>query len=164
MHNLRNILTPGWFLVGIAIGAAVWAGAARPVHRAQEPAQPTDAILATLAAQAEAWNRGDLEAFMQTYWKSDELTFSAGGRTTRGWQATLDRYRQRYSTPAAMGKLEFRELEVTMLGDEAALVLGEWRLQVGTESPAGNFSLVLRRIDNQWLIIHDHTSVLEPQS
>jgi beta-aspartyl-peptidase (threonine type) len=111
-----------------------------------------------LQRQAEAWNAGDLAAFMVPYWHSDDLTFSSGGRITRGWQATLDRYRQRYPDRAAMGQLTFRDLEIRMLCDSAALVLGRWALDRETAPVGGNFSLVLARHGDQWRIIHDHTS------
>jgi len=120
-----------------------------------------DAIKTVLTRQMNAWNRGDLDVFMQHYWKSDQLTFSSAGATTRGWTATRDRYRKRYATVEQMGKLSFDQLEVSTLGDSAALVLGRWKLQ-RAEPIGGNFSLVLRRIDGQWLIIHDHTSVEPP--
>jgi len=115
-------------------------------------------IEAVLAIHAEAWNRGDIDSFMKYYWNSDELTFSSGGETTRGWTNTRDNYRKRYPTRELMGQLRFSQLEITLLGDSAALVLGRWRLTRETSPVAGNFSLVLRRIDGQWLIIHDHTS------
>ena len=95
---------------------------------------------------------------MKHYWNSDELTFSSGGETTRGWTNTRDRYHKRYPTREEMGQLRFSQLETTLLGDSAALVLGRWRLSRDMSPVAGNFSLVLRRIDGQWLIIHDHTS------
>jgi beta-aspartyl-peptidase (threonine type) len=116
------------------------------------------AIEAILRAQEEAWNRGDLDAFMEHYWKSDSLTFSSGGKTTRGWAATLQRYRERYPTPEATGHLKLSELEITLLGDSAALVLGKWSLQRESEPVSGGFSLVFRNFDNGWLIVHDHTS------
>src|SRR5262245_51975588 len=111
-----------------------------------------------LRAQEAAWNRADIDAFMRHYWNSDDLTFSSGGKTTRGWKQTLDRYRQRYPTPEKMGRVTFSELEITPLGDSAALVLGQWNLKRETEPLSGNFSLVVRKFDNRWLIIHDHTS------
>ena len=117
-------------------------------------------IEAVLTTQAEAWNRGDIDSFMKYYWNSDELTFSSGGETTRGWTNTRDNYRKRYPTRDLMGQLRFSQLEITLLGDSAALVLGRWRLAREMSPVAGNFSLVLRRIDGQWLIIHDHTSHL----
>lgn len=117
--------------------------------------------LDVIATQAAAWNDGDLDAFMEHYWKDDRLSFSAGGRTVRGWQATLDNYRRRYPTKDAMGKLKFSELELQPLGDDAALVLGRWQVQPagGGAERGGNFSLVFRRIDGRWVIVHDHTSV-----
>jgi len=119
------------------------------------------AIEAVLSKQAEAWNRGDIDAFMEHYWKSDELTFSSGGQTTRGWQSTKENYQRRYSTREKMGQLTFWELEVTPLGAAAALVLGRWQLKRDESPVAGNFSLVMRKIDGKWVIIHDHTSRAE---
>lgn len=118
------------------------------------------AIEAVLYDQADAWNRGDIDAFMQGYWKSDKLSFSSGGKVTRGWQATRDGYTQRYPTREAMGKLKFSQLEVTPLGEDAALVLGNWHLE-RTEPVGGNFTLVMRKIEGRWVVAHDHTSRAE---
>lgn len=116
-------------------------------------------VRAVLDAQAEAWNRGDLEAFMQGYWKSDELTFFSGATRTEGHAGTLARYRKKYQQDGQpMGRLDFPELQVTPLSREAALVRGEWRLVRGRETRDGLFTLVLRRIDGAWKIIHDHTA------
>ncbi len=116
---------------------------------------------AVLRLQAEAWNAGDLDRFMEHYWNSDELTFSSGGQITRGWRGTLDRYRQRYPTTERMGRLTFDQLEVRPLGDAAALVLGRWHLAREDDMPGGNFSLVVRKLAGRWLIVHDHTSQAE---
>src|SRR4051812_48671874 len=118
------------------------------------------AIEAVLRAQQAAWNAGDVPAFMDHYWKSDDLTFSSGGKTTRGWQATLDGYRKRYPSREKMGQLTLSSFEITPLGDTAALVLGRWNLDRPSEPVGGNFTLVLRKIDGRWLIVHDHTSRL----
>jgi ketosteroid isomerase-like protein len=118
------------------------------------------AIDAVFSAQQEAWNRGDIDAFMEHYWKSDDLTFSSGGKTTRGWDATLARYRERYPTREKMGRLNLGEFEITPLGDSAALVLGQWKLDRETEPVSGNYSIILRKFNDRWLIIHDHTSRL----
>ena len=95
---------------------------------------------------------------MEHYWKSEALTFSSGGKTTRGWAETLNRYRERYPTPEKMGRLRLSGLEITPLGDSAALVLGQWNVERESEPLSGNFSLVVRKFDDRWLIIHDHTS------
>ena len=114
-----------------------------------------------LEQQAQAWNAGDIDAFMVPYWHSPDLTFSSGGKVTRGWQATLERYHQRYPTREAMGRLTFSDIEVSQPGSNVALVLGRWRLE-RAEPIGGAFSLVLNRDDGRWIIIHDHTSIDTP--
>jgi uncharacterized protein (TIGR02246 family) len=116
------------------------------------------AVEAVLAAQQEAWNRGDVDAFVDHYWHSNDVTFSSGGKMTRGWEETVRGYRERYPTRADMGRLTFSNLEITPLGDSAALVLGQWRLERDNEPLSGNFSLVFRKLDGRWVIVHDHTS------
>lgn len=120
------------------------------------------AITKLLSDQTAAWNAGDLARFMQTYWNSEQLTFSSGGKTTRGWQATLDQYRKNYAPPKEMGKLSFDGLEIVALESESALVLGNWHLLLANDQHKdGNFSLVMRKLSGQWQIIHDHSSKLE---
>lgn len=114
-------------------------------------------LVAIVQSQAADWNRGDIPAFMNAYWKSEKLTFCGGGKTTRGWIATRDRYLKRYPDEKTMGQLTFSELEVEQLDTNAALMLGRWRLD-RDEPASGNFSLVWRKIDGNWLIIHDHSS------
>lgn len=114
-------------------------------------------ILKVLTAQAAAWNAGDIQAFMQTYWHSEQLTFSSGGETRRGWQATLERYQKSYP-PEKMGRLHFDQTSVQLLAEDVALVLGDWHLDIHGKLADGNFSLVLRRIEGKWQIIHDHSS------
>jgi ketosteroid isomerase-like protein len=127
------------------------------------PASPSDELSdkleAILTEQAAAWNRGDIDAFMEHYWKSEQLAFSSGGHTTRGWQMTKANYKRRYPTRERMGQLTFNGLEVTPLGDAAALMLGRWHLDRNPSPVGGNFSLIFRRIDGRWVIVHDHTSL-----
>jgi hypothetical protein len=117
-------------------------------------------INAIILGQAEAWNQGDLVRFMSAYWKDDQLTFSSGGETHRGWQVTLDRYRSRYPDKKTMGKLTFSNLETQLLGTDNAMTLGQW--QLARDKPVGgNFTLVWKKLDGSWVIIHDHSSSLE---
>jgi ketosteroid isomerase-like protein len=115
-------------------------------------------IHAVLTAQVEAWNAGNIEGFMQGYVQSDSMRFASGATVQRGWKAALERYKKSYPTKAAMGRLTFSELEMTMLSPEAALVLGRWKLQREKDEPQGLFTLVFRRTASGWRIIHDHTS------
>ena len=113
-----------------------------------------------LAVQQTAWNEGNLDKFMDAYWKSDKLTFSSRGETRRGWQTTLEKYKKSYPDRATMGKLTFSKLEVESLSVDVAMMLGEWKIE-GEKPASGNFSLVWRRIDGNWVIIHDHSSSRE---
>ena len=149
--------------VGFAVccGLAVASASAqdktgKPVDASKSPLQKQ--ITAILTTQAAAWNRGDIDAFMEYYWKSKQLTFSSGGKTTRGWKETKANYKRRYPTRDAMGRVSFSKIEVTPIGDAGALVLGRWKLKRKSDPVGGNFSLVFRRIGKRWLIIHDHTS------
>jgi beta-aspartyl-peptidase (threonine type) len=86
------------------------------------------------------------------------LTFSSGGQTARGWNATLDLYRQRYPTREKMGRLSLSGLEITPLSDSAAFVLVQWKVDRESEPVGGNSSILFRKIGDQWVIVHDHTS------
>jgi beta-aspartyl-peptidase (threonine type) len=121
------------------------------------------AVRAVLDAQVTAWNRGDLDEFMAGYWKDDRLTFFSGDAITRGWKKTYDRYRQRYQADGKeMGRLEFRDIEIDPIGTEAALARGRWQLTMSDgKTPSGLFTLLFRRIDGKWRIVHDHTSTGE---
>ena len=119
-------------------------------------------ILPLLQSQAEAWNRGDIDAFMQTYAPVDDLRFASGGNVTYGWKPTLERYKQRYPDRAAMGTLTFSELVVTELSRDAALVFGHWQLARAHDAPHGLFTLLVRRTAAGWKIFADHTSSASP--
>lgn len=108
--------------------------------------------------QAAAWNRGDLEAFMIGYWKSDKLKFVSGDRITYGWQPTLDNYKKTYGSPEKMGKLTFSDLEIEVLSKDAAFVTGSWHLKREKDEPKGKFTLLWRKIGGKWLIVADHSS------
>jgi beta-aspartyl-peptidase (threonine type) len=134
------------------------------VLAAETPARdPRADVRAVLDAQVEAWNRGDLEGFMAGYWRSPELVFCSGATVTKGWDATLARYRQRYQAEGReMGRLGFDAIEVLTLGPDAAAARGAWRLRMSDgQQPHGLFTLLLRRTEGAWRIVHDHTSAAE---
>jgi len=115
-------------------------------------------IRAVLAGQAAAWNRGDIDGFMQGYWNSEQLRFASGDSVTYGWAAANQRYHAHYPDRAAMGVLEFSDLDVELLAPDAAIVFGRWALQREHDRPHGLFTLVLRKTGDGWKISRDHTS------
>ena len=116
------------------------------------------AVRAVMEEQSIAWNKGDIDGFMKGYWNSPEMTFVSGTNVTKGWQPTLDRYKKGYDTKAKMGVLTFSDLEITILGKEAAVVLGKWSLEREKDNPNGLFTLTFRKFKKDWRIILDHTS------
>lgn len=119
---------------------------------------PAVPIRAVLEAQAAAWNRGDVEGYMDGYDRSPNTEFVGGDSITRGWQQVLDRYKQKYDSREKMGTLTFTDLEINVLSPDAALVLGRWRLKRANDEPHGTFTLLLRKTKAGWRIVHDHTS------
>jgi ketosteroid isomerase-like protein len=113
-----------------------------------------------LQAQQDAWNRHDLKGFMSGYWNSPDLTFFSGAQRTSGWQGALDRYRKNYQEQGKeMGKLEFSDLRIEPLSDDAAFVRGAWHLTMSDgKTPHGLFTLIFRKFPEGWKIVHDHTS------
>ena len=122
---------------------------------------PQADIRARLDRQVAAWNRGDLDAFMQTYWNSPQTAFVGSKGIVRGWQSVRERYRRAYPNRVAMGKVSFSDIQVTMLSPDAAVAIGHWHLERASGNLGGVFSLVLRKFPEGWRIILDHTSLVE---
>lgn len=116
------------------------------------------AIRAVLNAQSAAWNRGDIQGYMDGYERSETIVFVSGDTVTHGWQTVLDRYKKNYNTREKMGTLTFSDLEFRLLGSNTATVVGRWHLKRAADEPHGRFTLIFKRTKQGWRIIHDHTS------
>jgi len=146
--------------VALAMGVFLFVQKQALTKPTDERKPDREAIRAVLSAQQTAWNRGDVDAFLVGYWRSPELTFSGSSGVARGWDGVRTRYKKNYPDEAAMGELDFSELEFRFLGPDAALVLGRWHLKREKDDVGGVFTLVWRRFPDGWKIIHDHTSVV----
>lgn len=123
-----------------------------------QSAKDKTAILNILEQQRNDWNKGDLEAFMQAYAKSDSLLFVGKSGPTYGWQQTLDNYKRGYPDKSAMGFLTFGIKKVDFLAKDKAFVLGSWHLKRDKDEPKGYFTLLLQKIEGVWKVIVDHSS------
>jgi ketosteroid isomerase-like protein len=121
-------------------------------------------IRAQIEMQADAWNRGDIDAFMTTYWKSDETAFVGANGMTRGWQGVLDRYHRNYPDRKSMGHLTFSNLEIHVLCPDAAYAIGQFQLQRENDAPAGMFTLDFKKFPEGWRIVLDHTTAFAAQA
>lgn len=154
--NWKTIQPLLLIMVGLACAVVV-------PTRANAADDVTSAVEHVLRTQQDAWNRHDLDAFMSGYWNSPELTFFSGAKESKGWQATVDRYRAAYQGAGKeMGKLEFSELRIEPLGPDAAFVRGTWQLTMTDgKTPHGRFTLIFRKFSDDWKIVHDHTSAAD---
>jgi ketosteroid isomerase-like protein len=132
--------------------------------RASRSAPPGDSaqIRAVMDSQQSAWNRGDVDAFMQGYWKSKETVFVGAQGLVRGYDSVLARYRRTYPGKDAMGHLAFSDLEVHFTCARAAFVIGQYHLQRTSGNVSGIFTLDFRRFPDGWKIVADHTTAFAP--
>jgi uncharacterized protein (TIGR02246 family) len=156
--SMRRILLIIMALLVIPTLATAQAGA-------DSHAKDRAAIKQLLTTQQDDWNKGNVDSFMSAYWKSPDLTFVGASGLQRGYDAVYARYKKAYPNGAAMGHLDFSELEFHFTGNDGALVIGHWHLT--REKSAGGdiggvFSLVWQRFPEGWRIIHDHTSAFAP--
>lgn len=116
------------------------------------------AIKKTLNEQLAAWNAGDVNRFMATYWQSDSLMFIGKKGVTYGWQNTLENYKKNYPDTAAMGKLDFTIIETKRLSVLYFFVVGKWHLTRSIGDVGGHFTLLFKKVKNKWMIVADHSS------
>ena len=117
-----------------------------------------EAIRSVISAQQIAWNNGDIEAFMEGYWKSDSLQFMSARGMNHGWQETLEGYQEGYPSRAAMGTLSFEILQVTPLSRYNFVVMGKYHLTRAIGNLDGVFTLIYKKVDGKWVVIYDHTA------
>jgi len=115
-------------------------------------------IKKVLFAQQAAWNQGNLEAFMEGYWQSEQLSFIGTRGVTKGWITTLENYKKGYPNLDAMGKLKFDIEEIRSLSSDCCLMIGQYTLTRKEDTPSGFFSLIWQKINGEWVITSDHTS------
>lgn len=116
------------------------------------------AIKNVLETQRLAWNKGNVEEYMQGYWQSDSLMFIGKSGVTYGWKQTLENYKKGYPDTAAMGKLDFEYIEIKRLSAIYFFVTGKWHLTRSIGNVGGHFTLLLRKIKGKWVIVKDHSS------
>jgi ketosteroid isomerase-like protein len=116
------------------------------------------AIRKILDEQTAAWNRGDIDSFMNGYWENDSLMFIGKSGVTYGWNNTLKNYKRGYPDTAAMGKLNFTLIQVKKLSKEYYHVTGKWFLKRTIGDIGGHYTLLFRKINGRWVIISDHSS------
>ncbi len=111
-----------------------------------------------LAKQVEAWNEGNFEKFMETYWNSEKLSFVGSRGPTFGWQHTLENYKTGYPDKAAMGNLKFTILNISKIDKKTVYVIGKFDLIREIGNVSGYYTLVIQKFEKEWWIVSDHSS------
>lgn len=128
------------------------------IEASAQQSNDKQAILNVLEKQRGDWNKGDVEAYMEGYWKSDSLLFVGKNGPTYGWQKTLENYKKGYPDRAAMGFLTFGIKNVELIAKDQAFVIGSWHLKREKDEPKGYFTLLLRKMNGIWKVVVDHSS------
>lgn len=115
-------------------------------------------IIEVMKKQEKSWNNGDLQGYMNGYWKNDSLQFIGKNGITKGWTQTLKNYERAYPTKEKMGTLKFSEIEIKNLGKKHAYVTGKWELLRENDHPNGIYTLIFKKFKEGWLCISDHTN------
>ncbi|HEY6805781.1 MAG TPA: DUF4440 domain-containing protein [Pyrinomonadaceae bacterium] len=144
-----------FFIIGLLASTAA-AQVNTPQYKAKEKALAD--IHAVIDKQCDAWNKGDIEGYMDGYDRTEDTTFISGDTVVRGWNTVLERYKKGFDTPEKMGQLTFSDLEMTLLSKDTAVVIGSWSLKRANDQPHGKFSLIFKKTKAGWRIILDHTS------
>jgi beta-aspartyl-peptidase (threonine type) len=109
-----------------------------------------------LNKQKISWNEKNIEGFMEYYWNSEKFTFQSGNTRLHGWDALLSRYKESYNGKK-WGKLDFTDIEIEVLSNDIAYVLGRWQLVYEDSSEEGLFTIIFLRMPEGWRIVHDHS-------
>ncbi len=123
-----------------------------------DTADPIVEINQIMQAQQDAWNSGDLESYMQGYWQNDSVAFVGRSGLTYGWEKVLNNYKKGYPDRAAMGTLQFNNLDQRVLGPDHVWVVGKWTLFRQADTLGGHYTLVWQKVNGKWVIISDHSS------
>ena len=116
------------------------------------------AIRKMLSAQEDEWNKGNLETFMKGYWQNDSLVFIGKNGPKYGYATTLANYKKGYPDTATMGKFTSTILNLKKLSKNYYFVVGKWYLKRSIGDVSGHYTLLIQKINGEWVIIADHSS------
>ena len=116
------------------------------------------AIRNMLSKQEAAWNTGNLQSFMKGYWVNDSLLFIGKNGPKYGYETTLENYKKGYPDTAHMGKFTSTILSIKKLSNQYYYVVGKWFLKRSVGDATGYYTLLIRKINGEWVIVADHSS------
>lgn len=124
----------------------------------QKKSKDVSEVFAQLDTQISAWNRGDIDGFMEAYWPSEELVFVGSNGLVNGYNEILANYKRNYPNQQLMGKLAFEIIYIKQWDAQTIQLIGKFSLKREADMPSGHFTLLFRKIEQKWLIVSDHSS------
>lgn len=128
------------------------------VAQNQHTSTDLERVLTSLRNKEKAWNAGDLNKFMNGYWKSDSLVFVGRNGPKYGYENTALNYKKSYPNRTQMGTLHFSVLYINQWDEKTIQLIGKYTLKRIQDQPSGFFTLLFRRINGEWKIVSDHSS------
>ena len=111
-----------------------------------------------LSAQETEWNKGNLESFMKGYWQNDSLLFIGKNGPKFGYETTLENYKKGYPDTVHMGKFTSTIISMKKLSKSYYFVVGKWFLNRSVGDATGYYTLLIQKINGEWVIVADHSS------
>jgi ketosteroid isomerase-like protein len=108
-----------------------------------------------------AWNRGDMDGYLNCYADLPTVRLISGGKITIGKDAIATSFKARFPSPELMGMLTTKNLEIERLTAVDALFYGEFHLERDEVIFSGVFTGHLKKFSDGWAIVLDHSSALE---
>jgi ketosteroid isomerase-like protein len=116
---------------------------------------PEDIVRGVIAANAAAWNEGNLDAYMGGYANSAGLLMIVDAAVTTGWQPVRKLYEKDIAASGEMGRLSFDNLDIKMTSDDVATVVGRYSLGRANKAYQGVMTLLMKQVDGRWRIVQD---------
>lgn len=154
-------------LSGALLAVAVAGCTIEPATPGADPGNDEPGFLrqvqSILSAQADAWNRGDLDGFMAVYERSPETTYIGAPGLVTGFDAIHARYEPYFARGAERDSLSFTDLEARELDPRFGIATARYVLTRGDSvTSMGPFTLVLMRVEGSWRIVHDQSAADPP--
>jgi uncharacterized protein (TIGR02246 family) len=119
-------------------------------------------IFRLLAKMADSWNAHDIDGYLSAYWQSPELLVIIEGEQLKGWADVTSTYHRGYPNKDEMGSLLPDRIQIQMVSADVAVALDWWTVVLKKGKVLGTSTMVLRKIDGNWVIVVMHSSLVEP--
>jgi uncharacterized protein (TIGR02246 family) len=123
---------------------------------------PEKEIYDQLMRMAEAWNRHDIDGYLDGFLHSDDVVVVVEGETVRGWDLLSRAYHSGYPNPEEMGTLTIDRVQVQMLAPDLGFVLSSYTVSFPKKREFGTDTIIMKKVSDGWRELISHTSFVEP--